>query len=63
MQILTFSMVFVELAEIHGLKWVTGCFSFVFVGLDRSRSIVRTTALGRLEACLGARNNIHKIGN
>jgi len=34
------------LAEIHGYKWVIGCFSFIFAGLYRSRSIVRSTALG-----------------
>jgi len=39
MQILTFSLVSVGLAEIHGFKWVVGCFSLVFAGLDTSRSI------------------------
>jgi len=34
------------LAEIHGFKWVIGCFWLVFAGLDRRRSIVRSTALG-----------------
>jgi len=28
------------------LIWVTACFSFVFAGEDRSRSIIRSTALG-----------------
>jgi len=46
MQILTFSLVPVVLSEIHGLKWVIGCLWLVFSGLDRSRSIVRSTALG-----------------
>jgi len=46
MQILTFSLVPVVLAANHGFKWVIGCFSLVFAGLDRSRSIVRSTALG-----------------
>jgi len=45
MQILTFSRVFVVLAEIHGLEWVIGCFWRVFAGLDSSRFIVRSTAL------------------
>jgi len=30
----------------HGCKWVIGCFSLVFAGLDISRSIVRSAALG-----------------
>jgi len=34
------------LTEIHGFKCVIGCFSLVFAGLCRSRSIVRSTALG-----------------
>jgi len=46
MRFLTFSLVSVGLAEIHGFKWVMGCFSFVFAGLYISRSIVRSTALG-----------------
>jgi len=46
LQILTFSLVPVVLAEIHGFKWVIGCFWLVFAGLDRSSSIVRSTALG-----------------
>jgi len=46
MQILTFSLVPVVLVEIHGFKLVVGCFSPVFAGLDRSRSIARSTALG-----------------
>jgi len=46
MQILTFSLVSVVLAEIHGFKWVIGCFWLAFAGLDRSRSIVRSAALG-----------------
>jgi len=41
------------LAEIHGFKWVIGCFSLVFAGLYKSRSIVRSTALGWLKACFG----------
>jgi len=36
----------VGLTEIHGCKWVIGSFSPVFAGLDRSRYIVRSTALG-----------------
>jgi len=43
---LTFSLVCVELAEIHGFKWVIYCFLFVFAGLYGSRSIVRSIALG-----------------
>jgi len=46
MQILIFSLVSVVLAEIHCFKWVICCFWLVFAGLDRSRSIVRSTALG-----------------
>jgi len=46
MQMLTFSLVCVELAEIHGFKWVIYCFLFVFAGLYGSRSIVRSIALG-----------------
>jgi len=42
MQILTFSPVSVRLDEIHGFKWVIGCFSLVFA----ARSIVRSTSLG-----------------
>jgi len=53
MQIVTFSLVSVRLAAIHGFKWVTGCFSLLCASLDRSRSIVRSTALGWLKACLG----------
>jgi len=45
MQILTFSLVSMGLAEIHGFKWVIGSLSLVFAGLY-SRSIVRSTALG-----------------
>jgi len=46
MQILTFSRVpVVVLSEIHGFKWVYCCSWLVFVDLDRSRSIVRSTAL------------------
>ena len=41
MQILTFLLVSVGLVEIHDFKWVIGCFSLVFSGLSRSRSIVR----------------------
>jgi len=36
----------VGLAGIHGFQWVISCFILVFAGLDRSRSIVRSTALG-----------------
>jgi len=46
MQILTFLLVSVGLVEIHDFKWVIGCFSLVFSGLSRSRSIVRWKALG-----------------
>jgi len=46
MHILTFSLVSVRLSEIYGFKWVIGCFSLVFAGLERSISIVRSTALG-----------------
>jgi len=35
----------VGLAEIHVFKLGIGCFSLVFAGLDRSKSIVRSTAL------------------
>jgi len=45
MQILTFFLVSVGLAEIQGFKWVIGCFSLVFVGLCGSRSIVRSIAV------------------
>jgi len=48
---------------IHGFKWFIGCFSLVFAGLNRSRSIVRSTTLGWLKPCLGVRISIHKIGN
>jgi len=53
MQNLTFSLVSVVLAEIRGFKWVIGCFSLVFAGLDRSRSIVRSTALGVAQSLFG----------
>jgi len=33
----------------------------VFSGLDRSRLIVKSTALGWLRACLGVRSSIHKM--
>jgi len=46
MQILTFSLVPVVLAEIHGFKLVIGCFSPVSADLNRIRSIARSTALG-----------------
>jgi len=46
MQILAFSLVPVVLGEIHGFILVIGWFSPVFAGLDRSRSIARSTALG-----------------
>jgi len=45
MQILTFSLVPVVLADIQGFKFVIGLFPPVFSGLDRSRSIARLTAL------------------
>jgi len=41
-----FLLVIVVLAEIRGFKLFMGWFSPVFAGLDRSRSIVRSTALG-----------------
>jgi len=53
MQSLTFALVSVVLAEIHDFKWVKGCSWPVFAGLDRSRSIVRSTALGLAQVCLG----------
>ena len=46
MQYLTFLLVFVVLAEVYGFKLVIGWFPPVFSGLDRSRSIARSTALG-----------------
>jgi len=36
----------VVLAEIEGVKWVIGRCWLVFAGLDRIRSIVRSTVLG-----------------
>jgi len=49
MHILTFSLVSVGLAEIHGFKWVIGCFSLVFAGLYRSQSIVSQQHWGALK--------------
>jgi len=64
LQILTFSLVPVVLAEIHGFKWVIGCFWLVFAGLDRSSSIVRSTALGVAWSLYGRiHSSIHKIRN
>jgi len=45
MQILTSSPVPVVLAETHSFKLVVGWFPPVFAGLDKSRSIARSTAL------------------
>jgi len=60
MEILTFLLVHVGLAEINRSKLVVGCFSLVFAGLDRSRSIVRSTALRVVKACLGVRSSTQK---
>jgi len=37
---LNFSLVSVVLAEINGFEWVIDCFTLVFAGLGRSRSIL-----------------------
>jgi len=48
MHIVTFLLVTVVLAEVLGFKLVIDRFSPVFAGLDRSRFITRSTALGWL---------------
>jgi len=52
-QVLSFSLLLVMLIEVHGFEYVIGWFLLVFAGLDRSRSIARSTALGMTLSLFG----------